>query len=856
MTSAPVHTPMMQQYLRIKGEYPDILLFYRMGDFYELFYEDARKAAKLLDLTLTARGQSQGKPIPMAGVPAHAAENYLARLVRLGESVAICEQMGDPGAAKGPVERQVVRIVTPGTVTEEALLDERRENLLLAIHQAQGNFGLAQLELSSGRFIIQQVSGDEHLLAECERLQATETLVSEDFRLPFPQPPSGLRRLPPWHFDAESATRLLCKHFACRDLSGFGCQELTLAVAAAGALLHYVIDTQHSSLPHINRLITETADECIMLDAATRRNLELEFTLGGKTDTTLVQVLDHTATAMGSRCLRRWVKRPLRDVNELRQRYQAIETLLDLQIFQNLHENLRGIADIERILARVSLKSARPRDLAGLRDTLKQLPILRAQLKEIDAPLIQKFAERIGDHSAIHDHLAQAIVETPPVLIRDGGVIAPGYDSDLDELRNISEHADQYLIDFEASERQRTGIPNLKVAYNRVHGYYIEISRAQADKAPVDYSRRQTLKGVERFIAPELKQFEDKVLSARERALAREKLLYDELLDRLQEFLEPLQSCAEALAALDVIANFAECANSLDYQQPELGAEPGICIREGRHPVLERVLDEPFVPNDLVLDEQQRMLIITGPNMGGKSTYMRQIALIVLMAHIGSYVPAKHARMGPIDRIFTRIGAADDIASGRSTFMVEMTEAANILNNATPQSLVLMDEIGRGTSTFDGLSLAWACALHLAEMNRAFTLFATHYFELTQLPEHHQAIANVHIDAIEHADTIVFLHAVKSGPASQSYGLQVAQLAGVPRSVIEKAKCRLQELESRTVAAEASYSAAPQLQLPLDPPHAQEVIAFMDQINPDSLTPREALDTLYRLKEMSLAKSS
>lgn len=856
MISTPAHTPMMQQYLRIKGEYPDTLLFYRMGDFYELFYEDARKAAKLLDLTLTARGQSQGKPIPMAGVPAHAAENYLARLVRMGESVAICEQMENPGAAKGPVERQVVRIVTPGTVTEEALLDERRENLLLAIHPAQGSFGLAHLELSSGRFIVQQISGEETLLAECERLQATETLVSEEFRLPFSQPPCGLRRLPPWHFDVDSATRLLCKQFGCRDLSGFGCQELTLAVSAAGALLRYVIDTQHSSLPHINRLITEHADECILLDAATRRNLELEFTLGGKTDNTLVHVLDHTATAMGSRCLRRWVKQPLRDVNELRQRYQAIETLLDLQVFQELHEILRGIADIERILARVSLKSARPRDLAGLRDTLKQLPMLRAQLKEIDAPLIQQFAKRIGDHGAIYDCLAQAIVETPPVLLRDGGVIAPGYDTDLDELRNISEHADQYLIDFEARERQRTGIPNLKVAYNRVHGYYIEISRAQADKAPVDYSRRQTLKGAERFIAPELKQFEDKVLSARERALTREKLLYDELLDRLQASLEPLQRCAEALAALDVIANFAERADSLDYQQPELVTEPGIDIREGRHPVLEKVMDEPFVPNDLVLDEQQRMLIITGPNMGGKSTYMRQIALIVLMAHIGSYVPARRARMGPIDRIFTRIGAADDLAAGRSTFMVEMTEAANILNNASSLSLVLMDEIGRGTSTFDGLSLAWACALHLAETNCAYTLFATHYFELTQLPEHHQAIANVHIDAIEHGDTIVFLHAVKSGPASQSYGLQVAQLAGVPRSVIEKAKHRLQELESRTVAVEASFSTAPQLQLPLDPPHTQEVIAFMDRIDPDDLTPKEALDTLYRLKEMSLTKPS
>ncbi len=853
MPAESTHTPMMQQYLRIKGNFSSILLFYRMGDFYELFYEDARKAAQLLDLTLTSRGQSLGKPIPMAGVPVHAADNYLARLVRMGESVAICEQIGDPATAKGPVERKVVRVITPGTLTEEGMLDERRENLLLAIHRHHNDFGVAQLELSSGRFIVQEFDGEETILAELERLQPMEILVSEEFRLPDPKLP-GVRRLPPWHFDLDTSTRLLCKQFGCRDLSGFGCQDFALAISAAGALLQYVKDTQRCSLPHINRLITQHPNISIILDAATRRNLELELTLTGKIENTLFHVLDHTATSMGSRCLRRWIKQPLRNLTQLKQRHLAIDVLLETRLFDAVHETLQGVVDIERILARIALKSARPRDLAGLRDSLKLLPHLQTLLGEIEAPLIQQLAGQIGEHGDIHHHLVMALIENPPVLLRDGGVIAPGYDTNLDELRDISTNADRYLIDFEARERQRTGIPNLKVAYNRVHGYYIEISRAHADMAPIDYSRRQTLKGVERFIMPELKQFEDKVLSARERALAREKVLYEQLLDSLLEHLVPLQHCAEALATIDVVCNLAERADTLDYNRPDLGTEPGIHIIEGRHPVVEQVLDELFVPNDVVLEDRRRMLIITGPNMGGKSTYMRQIALIALMAYIGSYVPAKRAYLGPIDRIFTRIGASDDLASGRSTFMVEMTEAANILNNATPKSLVLMDEIGRGTSTFDGLSLAWACAMHLAETNRAFTLFATHYFELTSLPEHQEAIANVHIDAVEHSDNIVFLHAVKEGPSNQSYGLQVAQLAGVPRPVIEKARERLRELESRAVSAEPSNS-SPQLGLPLDKPDEHEVIKAMNEIDPDSLTPREALSALYRIKEMLLSES-
>ncbi|MBD3618081.1 MAG: DNA mismatch repair protein MutS [Chromatiales bacterium] len=839
------HTPMMQQYLRIKADYPDILLFYRMGDFYELFFEDARRAARLLDITLTARGQSAGEPIPMAGVPYHSAEQYLAKLVRLGESVAICEQIGDPAAAKGPVERQVVRIVTPGTLTEEALLDERRENLLVSVCGREGRHGLASLELSSGRFVVQELSGDEALAAEIERLRPAELLYPEDARPPLGDRP-GLTRRPPWHYETDTATEQLTRQFGTRDLAGFGCEDAPLAVAAAGALLQYVKDTQRAALPHINSLRRERQGHSVVLDAASRRNLELEQNLQGGQDHTLAAVLDHTATAMGSRCLRRWLNRPLRDRDTLRGRHQAIATLIGSGAFETLRDALRGIGDVERILSRVALKSARPRDLATLRDSLARLPALQAELAGLDAPLLGQLAAQIATHPEVLDLLAAAVIEHPPMLIRDGGVIAPGYDAELDELRALSENADQFLVDLETRERERTGIPTLKVAYNRVHGYYIEISRGQAAKAPEDYTRRQTLKGAERFITPELKRFEDQVLSARERALAREKGLYDDLLDRLIAHLRPLQQAADGLAALDAPTNLAERAQTLDYSCPELTEAPGIHIEGGRHPVVEQVLDEPFVPNDARLDDERRMLMITGPNMGGKSTYMRQVALIVLLAHIGSYVPAAAARIGPVDRIFTRIGASDDLASGRSTFMVEMTEAANILNNATAQSLVLMDEIGRGTSTFDGLSLAWACAEHLAVHNRAFTLFATHYFELTARPEQAAGIRNVHIDAVEHGDSIVFLHSVKDGPANQSYGLQVAQLAGVPRGVIQRARERLRQLEKQSARG---AEATPQLGLPLDAaPAPHPVVETLAGIDPDALTPRQALETLYALK--------
>ncbi len=846
------HTPMMQQYLRIKAQHPDILLFYRMGDFYELFYDDARKAAQLLDITLTSRGQSAGEPIPMAGVPFHAVEGYLAKLVKLGQSVAICEQIGEPNLAKGPVERRVVRIVTPGTLTDEALLEERRDNLLLALHQVKNHYGLASLDLSGGRFIVSQVSGEGALLSELERLKPAEILVSEEMNPPKAlHDHPGLRRQAPWHFEPDSATRALCAQFGTRDLDGFGCADLPLAVAAAGCLLHYVKDTQRSALPHVTEIRVERHEDSVILDAASRRNLELEHSLSGRHEHTLIGVLDRSVTPMGSRLLRRWLNRPVRDRAVLGWRQQAIQQLLFDQAGEYLRACLRGSGDMERILARIALRSARPRDLVGLGNALSRLPELQDLLAPLQTPLLQELASRAGTQPAVHELLSRALIESPPPSIRDGGVIAPGYDPELDELRNLSENADQYLVDLEARERRRSGIANLKVGYNRIHGFYIEVSRSQADAVPADYSRRQTLKGAERYITPELKDYENKVLSARERSLAREKILYDELLEQLIAVLPSLQQSAAALAELDVLANLAERAGALKLNPPELVEQPGITIEAGRHLVVEQVLDTPFVANDLVLNEQRRMLIVTGPNAGGKSTLMRQTALIVILAYIGSCVPAERAVIGPIDRIFTRIGASDNLAGGRSTFMVEMTETANILHNATPCSLVLIDEIGRGTSTFDGLALAWACAVHLADQLKAFTLFATHYFELTRLADEYAGIANVHLDAVEHGDTIVFMYTVQDGPADRSYGLQVAALAGIPPAVVQHAKQRLRQLEkpaaTKAPAARARLT-VPAPQLSLFAPDAQPVIEALENIEPDTLTPRQALDFLYRLK--------
>ena len=845
-----LHTPMMQQYVRIKANHPDILLFYRMGDFYELFFDDAKKASQLLDITLTSRGQSAGQPIPMAGIPYHAAENYIARLLRNGESVAICEQIGDPATSKGPVERKVVRIVTPGTVTDEALLDDRKDNLLVAVSKADTQYGIASLDLTSGRFVLQEVESEQQLFSEIVRLNPAELLVSEDWPLPSGlKQRLGLCKRPPWHFETESARQRVLKQFNTHDLKGFGCDKLFAAIAAAGALLQYVHDTQKSALPHIQGIRTEKSDECIFLDAASRRNLELDFHPSGQTQYTLFGILDKTATAMGSRCLRRWLHRPLRDHGILHHRYACIDTLLINKLYRDVQAQLRQVADIERISSRIALKSARPRDLLGLRQTLAALPGLQQLLAVIDNPHLVRLREQIGEYPDLLTLLQRAIIDNPPVLIRDGGVIAAGYRRELDDLRNLSQNADQFLIDMELREKANTGIATLKVNYNRVHGYYIEISHLHSDKVPANYTRKQTLKGAERYITEELKAFENKVLSAKDKALSFEKFLYDELLGTLAVSLMPLQECAAALAELDVLANFAERSDTLNLSQPALVNKPGISIEGGRHPVVEQVSDSPFVANDLSFSSQRRMLMITGPNMGGKSTYMRQAALIVLMAHCGCYVPAKALTCGPIDKIFTRIGASDDLASGRSTFMVEMSETANILHNATSKSLILMDEIGRGTSTFDGLSLAWACADYLAKEVKAFTLFATHYFELTTLADEQKTIHNLHLDAMEHGDKIIFLHAVKDGPANQSYGLQVAALAGVPRSVIDNAKAKLRHLEDKAYIEQQTEKGINQLDI-FSSKDSHPIVQLLEDSNPDELSPKQALEFLYRLKGM------
>lgn len=845
------HTPLMQQYLRIKSEHPERLLFFRMGDFYELFFDDARRAAQLLSITLTTRGESAGEKIPMSGIPYHAADGYLAKLVKLGVSVAICEQIGDPALSKGPVERKVVRIISPGTLTEEGLMEERRDQSLLAVVEMEPCFGLAAFDLAGGRFSVQQVSSLERLLSEVERIDPAELLYSEHWTLP----PAlavrrGLTRRPAWHFDPESGRNWLLRQFQTQSLDGFGCTQMPAAIAAAGCVLQYVQETRQSDLPHVQGLRIENHDAVILMDAASRRNLELDHHSGGRDELTLFAVLDRTATAMGSRLLRRWLHQPLRDQAATGMRHDAVTILLENHNYRAIREILAGAGDLERIVSRLALCSARPRDLVVLRQTLGLLPALQGRLQELDTPLLHEISLNTQEQPEVLDVLLRAIVDNPPVLIRDGGVIAGGYDSELDELRDLSENTERFLHELEQSERQRTGIASLKVNYNRVQGFYIELSRSQSEQVPAHYLRRQTLKGVERYITPELKQFEDKVLSAREKMLAFEKALYDQLLERLRAGLTALQNCATGLAELDVLANWAERADTLNYTRPELVTEPGIMIEAGRHPVVESALKQPFVANDVELTPDRRMLIITGPNMGGKSTYMRQTALIVLMAYTGGFVPARSARIGPVDRIFTRIGASDDLASGRSTFMVEMTETANILHNATDSSLVLMDEIGRGTSTFDGLSLAWAAADHLARILKAYTLFATHYFELTSLPDECPQAANIHLDAIEHKDGIAFLHSVKPGPANQSYGLQVAALAGVPKTVIQNARTKLTSLEHQSLVNPGQHS--PRMQMDLfTASNSHPVVEILRALRPDDISPRQALDILFRLKQLA-----
>lgn len=843
------HTPMMRQYLTLKAETPDMLLFYRMGDFYELFYDDAKRASELLGISLTARGKSGGDPIPMAGIPYHAVEGYLAKLVQLRVSVAICEQIGDPATTKGPVERKIVRIVTPGTLTDEALLQERQDNLLAAVYHGKVGFGYATLDVSSGRFVVTELASREALEAELQRTNPAELLYSEDFNeLSLINSLSGKRRRPEWEFDYDTSYKLLLEQFGTKDLYGFGLGEVRLSLQAAGCLIQYVKDTQRTALPHINAITRFNQCDSIVLDAATRKNLELTRNLQGGSENTLASVLDNTATPMGSRMLQRWIHEPLRNHNMINARHDAIDELLNNGFHEPLHEQLKALGDIERITARLAIRSARPRDFARLRQALTLLPDIQQTLSQCHSAHLSTLSQSMGEFPQEHALLSRAIVDNPPMLIRDGGVIKEGYHAELDEWRKLSQGATDYLAELEAREKAATGASTLKVGYNRVHGYYIEVSRRESDLVPMSYQRRQTLKNTERYIVAELKEHEEKVLSSQGKALALEKQLWEELFDLLMPRLHELQEFARAAAELDVITNFAERAEQLDYHKPELTAQSGIHIEAGRHPVVERVSQSPFIANPVSLNPARRMLIVTGPNMGGKSTYMRQVALITLMAHIGSFVPAQKAAIGPVDRIFTRIGAADDLASGRSTFMVEMTETANILHNATPESLVLMDEIGRGTSTYDGLSLAWSAAEHLAQSLRSMTLFATHYFELTQLPEQIENVANVHLDAIEHDDTIAFMHAVQEGAASKSYGLQVAALAGVPAKVVQAAKHKLHHLESRD--REEGLPELRQAQLSLAMPESSKALDRLDTIDPDSLTPRQALDLLYELKQL------
>jgi len=843
----PQHTPMMQQYLKIKADYADMFVFYRMGDFYELFMQDAIDAAKLLDITLTYRGKAGSNPIPMCGVPYHSVDPYLAKLVKLGRSIAICEQVGDPKTAKGPVERKVMRIITPGTVTEEALMDARSESLLLSVFSTKNGYGLASCELSSGRVVVIEVDNKESLMGQIERFAPSELLLEENHPLCDELAHYPVNQRPSWDYDKDTALLTLTKHYKTQDLKGFGIDSQSLTINALGCLFNYIQHTQKTMMKHIQPIQTELLNEFLHLDASTRKNLEIETNNNGGDEHTLCQLMDHSTTAMGSRQLRRWIKQPLQNRGKLNARLNALSTLNEQGIIFDLQETLKSVGDIERITTRISMHTARPRDLVTLAHSLTQVLALKKSLNDIKDQEIIDLNQSLGSHTDVIETIKKAIKENPPVIIRDGGVIADGYNSELDELRAISTDASQYMLDFEQREKDESGISALKVGYNRVHGYFIEISKLHSDKAPEHYIRRQTLKAVERYTTPELKVFEDKVLSAKERSLACEKGIYQDLLESFAEAIHDLQNTGHAVAKLDALNTLAERAITLNFHRPELTDDNCIEIIQGRHPVVEQIQNTPFEPNDMSLNQQTQMLIITGPNMGGKSTYMRQNAIIVLLASIGSYVPAQSAKIGKIDRIFTRIGAGDDLTKGRSTFMVEMTETANILHNATENSLVLMDEIGRGTSTYDGLSLAQACALHLAQVNKSFTLFATHYFEITAFDKEIDNIENVHLDAIEHDDTIVFLHSVKKGAASRSYGLQVAALAGIPSKVLQNAKKTLAILESGNTTEPMSVQTSFFDQMPEDSAVEKE----LKQINPDDLTPRQALDLLYQLKKLS-----
>ena len=845
------YTPMMQQYLRIKAQHPNELLFYRMGDFYELFFDDAKTASELLDITLTARGKKEGNPIPMCGVPFHAADNYLAKLIKGGVSVAICEQIGDPQNSKGPVERKVLRVLTPGTVTDEALLDDKSENLLVSIAHNNVSFGIASLDMCSGLFQLNEVDSQDAFISEIDRINPKEILIAEDSSvLKLLDQDSCIRKRNPWEYDFDTAERVLNNHFGTKNLTAFGCDDMRLGISAAGVLLQYALDTQKNSLPHIQQITAELQSSKVILDPTTRKNLEIDQAINGGTKNTLFEVLNTTGSSMGSRLLKRWLNEPSKDLKKLECRQKSIALLQDNLLYDRVHQVLRHVGDMERILTRVALRSARPRDITRLTMSLEQLPQIQKLLCETTDENLLKLKNYCKPLPELFKFLSEALIDNPPMTIREGGVIANDFDDELDELRALNSNAGKYLLDLEIQEKERTGINTLKVGYNRVHGYYIEISKGQSAQAPVEYIRRQTLKNAERYITPELKVYEDKSLSAKSKALAREKVIYENLLDTINKDLKTLVNCASSLAELDVLSSMSERAVSLNFCKPELTEENLIEIKGGRHPVIEQTIESPFIPNDLDMNQKKRMLIITGPNMGGKSTYMRQTALIVLLAQIGSFVPATSARIGIVDRIFTRIGSSDDIAGGRSTFMVEMTETANILHNASNRSLVLMDEIGRGTSTYDGLSIAWACAQYLVTEVKALTMFATHYFELTKLPEQGEASINVHLNAKEHKDQIMFMHRVLEGAASKSYGLQVAKLAGIPYPVLEEAKAQLTKLETQNLDTGKNLSSEPQSQLSFESESDSKLKKILQKTSPDELTPKQALELVYELKKL------
>ncbi len=866
-------SPMMQQYLRIKAEYPDTMLLYRMGDFYELFFDDAERASELLDITLTARGKSSGSPIPMAGVPAHSVEQYLARFVKHKVSVAICEQIGDPATSKGPVERKVVRVVTPGTLIDDSLLDDQRDNLLMAISRHEDKFGVATLEVSSGRFRASELASRAALDDELERCNPDEILLADDDDS-FDDDVIGasgrniaIARVAGWYFDIDRASAALQELFGVQDLRGFGCLDAPMATSAAGALAKYAVDVQGGSLPHVNSLSIDSNSEFLHIDAASRRNLEIEYSLTGNHDLTLFGILNCAATPMGARMLRRWLANPIRDRLRLTLRQDAVERLIDTGQYQHVHASSRHIGDMERILARVATRSARPADLVRLRAGLGSLDELIQIARSGECERLNTIATELGPFPQLLQLLEKAIVDEPAASLREGGVIRPSFDQDLTEVVALQNSSNEFLTEFEEQQRSRTGVSNLRVQYNRVHGYYIELPRSAADKAPSDYVRRQTLKNAERYVTPELSAYEEKALGARDRAIALEKALYEQVVETLNLHLTELQRCATAVAQLDTLCVFADCAVSMNFVRPQLIDASQLEIDAGRHPVVERVTRSAsdsgrtgatasqFVANDLNLSDSQRMLVITGPNMGGKSTYMRQVAIITLLAHTGCFVPAASATIGNVDRIFTRIGAGDDLAGGRSTFMVEMTEMAQILRNASAASLVLVDEIGRGTSTFDGLALAWASAQELSRLG-CMCLFSTHYFEMTSLADSLDNTRNCHVEATEHGGDIIFLYSVADGPANRSYGLHVAKLAGIPEPVLSAARTKLSELES-------SHDQGQQNQLTADAGNSQQLALFarddradrllqeFNQADPDALSPREALELIYRLHQIS-----